>query len=108
LLAGATQAEKDEALGLATINHEAEAVRLCLEAGADPNAFMPCHTHSTPLHQAALDGRIDLMALLVAYGARLDIEDKLWRGTPLGWAMHGGQKDAEAWLRARLSPGAEH
>jgi ankyrin repeat protein len=102
LLIGADQAEKDAALGLATINHEVEAVRLCLEAGADPDAFMPCHVHSTPLHQAALDGRIDLMELLVAHGARLDIEDRLWRGTPLGWAMHGGQKDAEAWLRARL------
>jgi ankyrin repeat protein len=65
---------------------------------------MPCHVHSTSLHQAALDGRIDLMDLLVAHGARLDIEDKFWRGTPLGWAMHNGRKDAGAWLRARPSP----
>ena len=63
-----------------------------VEAGADPNAFMPCHTHATPLHQAALDGRIDLMELLVSHGASLDVEDKLWRGTPLGWAQHA--KDA--------------
>jgi ankyrin repeat protein len=102
LLARAAQAEKNDALGLAVINHEVEAARLCLAAGADPSAFMPCHTHSTPLHQAALDGRIDLMELLVAHGARLDTPDKLWRGTPLGWAMHNGRKEAEAWLRARL------
>jgi peptide-methionine (S)-S-oxide reductase len=101
-LATATPDEKNAALGLATINHEAEAARLCLEAGADPDAFLPCHSHSTPLHQAALDGRIDLMDLLVAHGARLDIPDRLWRGTPLGWAMHNGRKEAEAWLRARL------
>lgn len=104
LLARADQVEKDAALGLAVINQEREAVRLCLEAGADPNAFMPCHSHATPLHQAALDGRIDLMELLAAYGARLDTPDKLWRGTPLGWSMHNGQKAAEAWFRARLSP----
>jgi ankyrin repeat protein len=103
LLSGATQADKNEALGLAVINHQVEAARLSLAAGADPNAFMPCHVHSTPLHQAALDGRIDLMDLLVAHGARLDIQDKFWRGTPLGWAMHNGRKEAEAWLRARLS-----
>ncbi len=102
LLTNADQMEKDAALGLAVINHEVEAARVCLGAGADPNAFMPCHTHSTPLHQAALDGRIDLMELLVAHGARLDVEDRLWRGTPLGWAMHNGRKEAEAWLRARL------
>lgn len=102
LLASADQAEKDAALGLATINRQAETVRLALDAGADPNAFMPCHSHSTPLHQAALDERIDLMELFVAAGARLDIPDKLWRGTPLGWAIHNGRKDAEAWLRARL------
>ncbi|HTU11969.1 MAG TPA: ankyrin repeat domain-containing protein [Allosphingosinicella sp.] len=101
LLARATPAERSDALGLAVINGEGGAARLSLEAGADPDAFMPCHTHSTPLHQAALEGRIDLMELLVAHGARLDIEDRLWRGTPLGWAMHNGRKEAEAWLRAR-------
>lgn len=102
LLARVTQEEKNEALGLAVINEEIEAARLCLEAGADPNAFLPCHRHATPLHQAASGGRIDLMELLVAHGARLETPDKLWRGTPLGWAMHDGQKQAEAWLRARL------
>jgi peptide-methionine (S)-S-oxide reductase len=66
---------------------------------------MPCHSHATPLHQAALDGRIDLMELLVAHGARLDTPDKLWRGTPLGWSMHEGRKEAEAWLRARSGQG---
>jgi hypothetical protein len=102
LLAEATQEEKNAALGLAAMNEEIEAARLALVAGADPNAFMPCHSHSTPLHQAALEGRIALMDLLVAHGARLDVEDRLWRGTPLGWAMHNGRKEAEAWLRARL------
>lgn len=100
LLAEATAEEKADALAMAAINGETEAARLCLAAGADPNRFMPCHSHSTPLHQAALDGNVALMALLVAHGARTDTPDKLWRGTPLGWAMHGGQAEAEAWLRA--------
>ena len=40
--------------------------------------------------------------LLIAHGARLDIEDKLWRGRPLGWAVHGKQAAAEAYLRGLM------
>jgi ankyrin repeat protein len=101
LLEGAGAAETNGALAVAVINRQAEAARLCLEAGADPNLFMPVHVHSTPLHQAALHGDLAIMEMLVAHGARLDIADTLWRGTPLGWAVHAGQKEAEAWLRAR-------
>ena len=101
MLAAASPKEKADALAMAVINRQEEAARLCLEAGADANAFMPCHSHSTPLHQAALHGDIGLMALLVANGARTDIADTLWHGTPLGWAMHGNQSEAADWLRAR-------
>jgi hypothetical protein len=38
-----------------------------------------------PLHQAALAGR-DSVVRLVERGARLDIRDKVYGGTPLGWA----------------------
>src|SRR5262249_16000844 len=41
LLARATPAERQEALGLAVINQHVEAARLCLDAGADVNAFLP-------------------------------------------------------------------
>jgi len=106
LLANASQTELNAALGLAVINKETEAARLCLDAGADPNAFMPCHTHSTPLHQAALDGDLPTLKLLIERGARLDIEDTLWHGTPLGWAMHGNQEAAAELLRkAAEGPG---
>jgi ankyrin repeat protein len=102
LLAAASIEERSDALAMAVINREVEAARLCLEAGADPNRFMPCHTHATPLHQAALSGDLPLMQLLIAHGARLDIEDKLWRGRPLGWAVHGKQAAAEAYLRGLM------
>lgn len=103
LLADATAKVRTDALGMAVINSEREAARLCLEAGADPNRFMACHRHSTPLHQAALDGDVALIELLLAHGARLDIADTLWRGAPLDWAIHGKQAGAEALLRARLT-----
>ena len=99
-LASASAEEKADALSMAVINRESEAARLCLEAGADPNLFMACHSHSTPLHQAALHGDLALMKLLVDHGARTDVEDTLWRGTPLGWALHGGKTEAADWLRS--------
>ena len=103
-LSGSSADEKDAALAMAVINREREAARLALEAGADPNHFMACHSHSTPVHQAALDGDVAMLELLVAHGGRLDIRDTLWRGTPLGWAIHGKQMAATDYLRGLTTP----
>ncbi len=100
LLETADAAEINAALAVAVINRQPGAVRLCLEAGADPNLYMPVHKHSTPLHQAALHGDLAIMQMLVAHGARHDLPDTLWRGTALGWAVHCKQPAAEAWLRS--------
>ncbi len=100
LVAGASPAERHEALALAVINRQVEAARRCLDAGAEVNAFLPVHKHSTPLHQASVNGDVAMLRLLVERGANLDTRDKLWDGTPLGWAMHTKQRDAEAYLRA--------
>lgn len=104
LLATASTEEATRALGLAVINKQTEAARLCLDASADPNAFMACHTHSTPLHQAALDGDLATLRLLLERGARTDIEDTLWHGRPLGWALHGNQPEAAKILREAMGP----
>ena len=68
-----------------------EAARLCLDAGADVNALLPVHKHSTPLHQAAINEDLPMLELLVARGARLDTRDTLWNATPLDWAVHNEQ-----------------
>jgi ankyrin repeat protein len=100
LLDAAPDGQRADALAMAVINGQRQAARLCLEAGADPNRFMPVHSHSTPLHQAAVNGDVSILQLLVQHGARLDIEDTLWRGTPLGWAIHNKQREAQAYLQA--------
>jgi len=100
LLPDASPEERQEALGLAVINRQLEAARLCLDAGADPNGFLPVHRHSMPLHQAAINEDVAMMKLLVGRGARLDTRDTLWDGTPLGWAVHGKKARAEAYLRS--------
>lgn len=93
LLPRAGTAEVQAALTLAAHNDRVDVCALLLDAGADPNAFNPkgMHGHATPLHGACGSGYVRLAALLLSRGARLDIHDTLWDGTPRGWAEHGGQ-----------------
>jgi ankyrin repeat protein len=104
LLLRTSKDDRQMAFGLAVVNRRLNAVRLCLDAGADVNAYLPVHKHSMPLHQAALHNDVALLELLVARGARLDTRDTLWNGTPLGWAIHNKKAAAEAYLRSLTSP----
>ena len=91
------------ALALAAQYGHAGIVRVLLDAGEDPNRYNPsgAHSHSTPLHQAALAGHLAVVKLLVERGARLDIKDMIWQGTPEGWANQAGKTDVEAYLKER-------
>ena len=94
LLPSADAEARHRALSLAAQHGHAQIVRLLLDAGEDPNRYNPAsnHPHTTPLHQAVLGGHEAVVRLLVEHGARLDIRDTIWQGTPLGWALHGGGK----------------
>ena len=94
------------ALALAAQLGHPETTKLLLQAGVDPNCYNPpgTHSHSTPLHQAALAGHIAVVRLLVNHGARLDLEDTIFHGTPLGWAEHGGQSAVAHFLRSNPNP----
>jgi ankyrin repeat protein len=100
LLPQATDTERHEALALASITHRVDVVALLLDAGESPDRFNPdgMHGHQTPLHGAALSGHMALVQLLVTRGARLNIRDALWNGTPLGWARHAGQSAVVTYL----------
>lgn len=102
LLPGASPEDRHHALGLAAQFGHVELVRLLLDAGEDPNRYNPvAHSHSTPLHQAALAGHEQVVTLLVERGARLDMKDVVWQATPADWARHGGKTAIEAYLRAQ-------
>jgi Ankyrin repeats (3 copies) len=103
LLPGATKEDRHRALALAAQLGRVEIVRMLLDAGEDPNRYNPegSHTHSTPLHQAVWAGHEATVRLLVERGARMDLEDKIWKGTPLGWAEHGGREQIADYLRQR-------
>ena len=86
------------AFALAVVNGHVEAARIALDAGADVDAYMPVHAHSTALHQAAADDDVAMIDLLLSRGARTDQRDTLWDGTPLDWAIHVNRPAARAAL----------
>ena len=101
LLPKADPPERHLALSLAAQYGYALSVRMLLAAGEDPNRFNPLggHSHSTPLHQAALNGHLDVVKVLMEHGAKIDVKDILFGGTGADWARHGGKKEVEAYLR---------
>ena len=58
---------RHRALALAAQFGHTDTVRMLLDAGEEPSRYNPigCHAHSTPLHQAALAGHIEVVRLLV-------------------------------------------
>ena len=94
---------RHRALSLAAQLGRADVVALLLDAGENPDRYNAdgFHAHSTPLHQAAFAGHEPVVRLLVERGARLDIKDKIYQGTPLAWAEHGEKQSVAAYLRSR-------
>jgi hypothetical protein len=103
LLPSANDSDRHSALALASQFGRVEIVRLLLDAGEDPNRYNPVggHSHSTPLHEATGAGHDEVVRLLVERGAKLDVKDILWRGTPADWAKHEGRTEIEGYLRAQ-------
>ena len=106
LLPAADGPSRQVALALAAQHGHTEVVRLLMDAGQDPNRYNPdgFHSHSTPLHQAVCTGHADVVRLFVERGARLDIRDTIYNGTPLGWAIHCEKQKIEEYLRAQGAP----
>jgi Ankyrin repeats (3 copies) len=103
LLSSADSDSRYRALALAAQLGHANIVRLLLDAGENPNRYNPdgVHSHSTPLHQAALAGHRTVVELLVDHGAKLDVKDTIYQSTPLGWAAHAEQSEIEKFLRSK-------
>jgi ankyrin repeat protein len=106
LLMDANPEDRHRALALSSQHGQVDIVRLLLDAGEDPNRYNPegSHAHSTPLHQAIAAGHEAIVRLLVERGARLDIKDSIYQGTPLGWARYCDQPKIAAYLRANGAP----
>ncbi len=106
LLPDADPQRRHMALALAAQLGHADVVRLLLDAGEDPSRYNPegFHSHGTPLHHTVWSDNIDVVRLLVERGARLDILDTIYRGTPLDWANYGEKTEIAAYLREQGAP----
>ena len=106
LLPSADAKGRHAALALAAQLGRTDVVRLLLDAGEDPNRYNPdgYHSHATPLHQAIWGKHEDVVHLLVERGARLDIKDTVYQGTPLGWAIYGERTEIADYLRSNGAP----
>ena len=100
MLGAADAEERHRALALAAQLGHVEVVRLLLDAGESPDRFNPVgmHAHGTPLHHAAVNGHEAVVRLLLERGARRDVKDRIWDGTPRGWAEYGGHAGIAALL----------
>jgi ankyrin repeat protein len=103
MLPGADGRSRHIALALAAQHGHTEVVRLLLDNGEDPSRYNPdgFHAHGTPLHHAVWCERMDVVRLLVERGARLDIRDTIYDGTPLDWANYGKKTAIAEYLRER-------
>lgn len=80
---------KKDALVLAALNGNAEALRVLIDVGVDLNApSTDIYSHATPLHHAVCSGALDAVKVLVEAGADLRTRDKAEGATPLGWAEY--------------------
>jgi len=102
LLPGSSAESRHSALALAAQLGHADVVRVLLDGGEDPNRYNPegHHSHATPLHRAIWSDNMDVVRLLVERGARLDIKDLIYEGTPLAWAEYGEKTEIAEYLRS--------
>lgn len=106
LLPSASTGDRHRALALASQGGQPHVVKLLLDAGEDPNRYNPpgTHSHSPPLHQAIAAGHLDVVKVLIDHGARLDLEDTIYQGTPLGWAKYCNQPAIASYLESLSAP----
>lgn len=88
----ASKTELQTALIAAAFYGRVSTIKFLLESGANPNGYADrnsgFHSHATALHQAVYSGSLDAVKTLIDAGARLDLTDRAYNGTPLGWAKY--------------------
>ncbi|MEO6002064.1 MAG: ankyrin repeat domain-containing protein [Opitutus sp.] len=74
-------------VALAARNNRTEVVRGMLAAGFPVDATG--QHEGTPLHWAAFHGNVEMTREILRYHPPLEQTDRDFKGTPLGWAIHG-------------------
>jgi hypothetical protein len=90
LCGGASRSQMLEGFSLACAFGRADVADFLLARGIDVNAELSHHGRGhTGLHTAAYRGYVNVVKLLLARGARVDVLDRKWGTTPLVWALTG-------------------
>ncbi|MFG2041629.1 ankyrin repeat domain-containing protein [Dactylosporangium sp. NPDC048998] len=88
-------------LYLAAVQSAPAAVRLLLEAGADPDLESGRGEQGTPLTGASAWGSTDVVRVLLAHGADPNLREDHGNGlSPLDWAVRGGHDETATLLVA--------
>jgi ankyrin repeat protein len=108
LLVGCGPSKAELALIQAAKDGNIKATKQAIADGADVNAEDPFKgLRRTPLHRAAYYGHKEIVVLLIAKGANLNVKDDRGR-TPLHWAAYHGRKEiAELLITAGVDVNAE-
>ena len=85
----------------AAAQNDANSVRQLIASGSNPNDTD--ENNRTGMHVAAMNGNLQIMAILVKGGAKLDARDKLGN-TPLHYASERGQLEAAKLLLDLKAP----
>lgn len=88
------------ALIAAITTKDLELTRLLLSNKADPNQTGGNNYPHSPLHFAVRDGHSEIAAMLIEYGANIDMLDASW-GSPLICAAANGREETARLLLAR-------
>jgi len=98
LFLASDKVEKELALVAASFFGKADYVEYLIQHGVNVNRYPRSssgfHSHASALHQAVYSGSLACVKILVDAGADLSAKDKIYDGTPLGWAqyMHAGDE----------------
>jgi peptide-methionine (S)-S-oxide reductase len=103
LVQSAIADEKQFSLVLCSLNGKAEGVNRAISFGAKINEpSQHLYSHATPLHHATASGSLATVKMLVERGARMDVRDSVYDGTPLDWAEHLKKEDIVVYLREQV------
>lgn len=91
--------ERVELLNRAAESNKLDAVRLMAQLGFDLNELK----RTAPLHLAAANGHMEMIKLLVSFGANPLLADEEFGGDAAGWANYNGRHEVVEYL-ASLKP----
>ena len=86
---------------MAAANGSADVVKLLLKHRVNLN-LLTARRYSTPLHEAAYQGHLDIVKLLVKAGAKMDIRNN-WNHTAAEVAEIRGYHEIVHWLSGEVN-----